>query len=153
VTLLIATLAVCAVSALVPLVNAEAYVGAIAVANPHVSTWWLAAIAAAGQACGKVVFYFIGAQSLNWAWVRRKTASPKAQARLELWQRRTNDNPWATTGLIGVSSVFGLPPLAIVSVLAGQLRTSLGLFVAAVFVGRTVRFAAIIAGVSAIGLS
>jgi len=150
--LLLATFGICLVSALFPLVNAEAYVGAVAVAYPGAYIWSLAAVAALGQTCGKVVFYFLGRSSLNWRWVRRRIDSPRAQARLAVWQRRTHDNPWTVTGLIGVSAVLGLPPLAIISVLAGQLRASLVLFTAAVFTGRTLRFGAVFAGISAVGL-
>jgi len=150
--LLLATFGVCLVSALFPLVNAEAYVGAVAVAYPGAFLWSLAAVAALGQTCGKLVFYLLGQNSLNWRWVRRKIESPKAQARLAAWQRRTQDNPWTVTGLIGVSALLGLPPLAIISVLAGQLRAPVVLFTAAVFTGRTLRFAAVFAGIAAVGL-
>lgn len=150
--LILVTFGACLVSAVFPLVNAEAYVGAVAVAYPGSSVWTLAAVAALGQTCGKVIFYLLGRNSLSWNWVRRKIESPKAQARLALWQRRAHDNPWTVTGLIGGSALVGLPPLAIISVLAGQLRAPLVLFTAAVFTGRTLRFAAVFAGVSVIGL-
>jgi membrane protein YqaA with SNARE-associated domain len=56
------------------------------------------------------------------------------------------------TGLIGVSALLGIPPLAIISVLAGQLRAPAGLFTVAVFVGRRLRFSAVFAAISAVGL-
>lgn len=147
--LLLGTFVVCLVSAVFPLVNAEAYVGALAVADPEVHVWSLAAVAALGQTCGKVIFYLLGKSSLHWRWVRRRTDSPKWQARLARWQRRTHDSPWTVTGLVGISALLGLPPLAVLSVLAGQLRAPLILFTLAVFSGRTLRFAAVFAGVTA----
>jgi membrane protein YqaA with SNARE-associated domain len=148
-TLLLSTFGICVVSALFPVVNAEAYVGALAAMGDASRMWSIAATAAAGQTCGKLVFFHIGRTSLNWRWVRRKTDSPKWQTRLARWQRRTHDNPWSVTGLIGVAAVLGVPPLAIVSVLAGQLRASVVMFAVAVFAGRTLRFAAVFAGISA----
>jgi membrane protein YqaA with SNARE-associated domain len=150
--LLLGTFGVCLVSALFPLINAETYVGALAVAEPEVQVWALAAVAGVGQTCGKLIYYFLGKSSLDWRWVRRKTDSPKWQARLAKWQRRTHDSPWTATGLVAVSAVLGLPPLAIISILAGQLRAPLVLFTVAVLTGRTLRFAALFAGVSAVHL-
>lgn len=150
--LLLGTFGICLVSALFPLVNAEAYVGAVAVAYPGAFLWSFAVVAALGQTCGKLLFYLLGQSSLNWRWVRRRIESPKAQARLALWQRRTHDNPWTVTGLLGASALLGLPPLAVLSVLAGQLRVSLPLFTVVVLIGRTLRFAAVFAGISAMGL-
>lgn len=93
--LALSTLGVCIISALFPLVNAEAYIGAIAVAHPDQQTWWLALVAALGQTVGKTLFYFLGTNSLRWNWVRRKVESPRGRARLERWQRRTSANTWA----------------------------------------------------------
>jgi membrane protein YqaA with SNARE-associated domain len=67
------------------------------------------------------------------------------------WQGRTQRNPATVFGLVSVSAVAGLPPLAVISVLAGQLRSSIALFVIAVFAGRTLRFAAIFGGVVFVG--
>ena len=149
--LLLGTFGVCLVSALFPLVNAEAYLGALAAVGDGSRVWAVAAVGALGQTCGKMVFFGLGHSSLDWGWVRRTTESPRWQARLATWQRRTQNNPLSVTGLIGASALLGLPPLAVVSVLAGQLRASLPLFVVAVFAGRTLRFAAVFGGVAAIG--
>jgi membrane protein YqaA with SNARE-associated domain len=152
-TLLLSTFGICIVSALFPLVNAEAYVSALAAVGDGTQVWSVAAAAGLGQTCGKLVFFQIGRSSLGWAWVRRRTDSPRWQARLARWQRRTRDNPWSVTGLVGASALLGVPPLAIVSVLAGQLRASVVLFTVAVVAGRTLRFAAVFAGVSAVDLA
>lgn len=151
-TLLLATFGVCLLSAVFPLVNAETYLGALAAAGHGSHIWTVAAAAAAGQTCGKLLFFALGRSSLDWAWVRRKTESPRWQARMVTWQRRTQDNPWSVTALIGASAVLGVPPLAVISVLAGQLRASLPLFTVAVLTGRTLRFTAVLAGVSAVSL-
>ncbi|MGH3315719.1 MAG: VTT domain-containing protein [Nocardioidaceae bacterium] len=150
--LLLSTFGVCLLSALFPVVNAETYVGALAAVGSDASQLWpIALIGAVGQTIGKVAFFYLGRSSLNWRWVRRKTETPKWQARMERWQARTHRNPATVFGLVSVSAVVGLPPLAIISVLVGQLRSSIALFIVAVFAGRTLRFAAIFGGVALLG--
>ncbi len=135
-------------SALIPLVNIEAYLAVLAAVSGLGSVWALALMSALGQMCGKLLWYRIGASSLGWAWVRRKVEKPRAQARLELWRARTHQRPVATGALVFVSALTGLPPFAVLSVLAGQLRMSLSLFLTLGFAGRWLRFAALLAGTS-----
>jgi membrane protein YqaA with SNARE-associated domain len=137
-------LGVSVVSALVPLVNLEAYLAALAAVTDREGVWLLAAAAGAGQTIGKVVWYHLGANALRWGWVRRKVETPKAQAKLELWRARTHDRPLAGGVLLAVSGFSGFPPFAIVAVLAGQLRMSLPLFVTVTFLSRTLRFAVVL---------
>jgi membrane protein YqaA with SNARE-associated domain len=133
-------------SALVPLINIEAYLGVRgAVASVH-GLWGLAFVAATGQMLGKVVWYYLGANALNWGWVRRRAELPKNAARLETWRTRTHQRPVLTGTLVFLSAFSGFPPFAVVSVLAGQLRTSLALFFALGLAGRWLRFAAVLGG-------
>lgn len=145
-TLLAATFGVCFVSALIPLVNAEAYLGGVGVLHDEAEVWALAAAAGLGQMAGKVVWYLLGRSSLSWGWVRRKTESTKWQSRLQTWQRRTRDNAWLVGTLVFVSAVLGLPPFAIIAVMAGQLRVPLVLFFVTGLAGRVLRFAAVLGG-------
>jgi len=46
------------------------------------------------------------------------------------------------------SATFGFPPFAILSVIAGQLRIALPLFLVTGMVGRTLRFAGILGAAS-----
>jgi membrane protein YqaA with SNARE-associated domain len=135
-------------SALVPLVNIEAYLAVLAAVSGQGSVWMLALAAAVGQMCGKLLWYHIGASSLGWGWVRRKVEKPKARARLERWRTRTHQRPVAAGALVFVSALTGLPPFAVLSVLAGQLRMSLALFLGLGFAGRWLRFAGVLAGTS-----
>lgn len=142
-------------SALVPVLNIEAYL-AIREAVSQVDSVWLVALAAAtGQMVGKFLWYQMGASSLGWSWVRRKTEKPRAQARLALWRTRTHQRPVLAGTLVLVSAFSGLPPFAVLAVLAGQLRMSLALFLSLGLVGRWLRFAVVLSGMSwleAIGL-
>jgi membrane protein YqaA with SNARE-associated domain len=133
-------------SALVPLVNLEAYLGVRAAVASVSGLWALSFVAAAGQMIGKLVWYYLGASALNWGWVRRRVEEPKNAARLELWRERTHERPLVAGSLVFVSAFSGVPPFAVLSVLAGQLRMSLMLFITLGLAGRWLRFAAVLGG-------
>lgn len=139
------------VSAVLPLVNIEAYLGLRAAVASMGSIWVMAMVAAGGQMVGKLVWYYLGASSLQWGWIRRKVELPKNRARLETWRARIHDRPVAAGAMLFVSAYSGLPPFAIISVLAGQLRISLPLFVGLGLLGRWLRFVTILGGVAWLG--
>ena len=133
-------------SALLPLINIEAYLIGLAALTDGEAVWTLSVVGGVGQMIGKVVWYYLGANALRWGWVRRKVEKPKAQAKLELWRERTHDRALFAAGLVFISAVSGFPPFAIIAVLAGQLRMNLAMFVVVGTVGRTLRFAAVLGG-------
>lgn len=133
-------------SALVPLINIEAYLGVRGSVADVGGVWTLSLAAALGQMAGKVIWYYLGANALNWAWVRKKVETPKAQARLEKWRTRTQERPVITGVLVFASAASGFPPFAIVAVLAGQLRMNLLIFFVLGLLGRWARFAAVLGG-------
>jgi membrane protein YqaA with SNARE-associated domain len=134
------------VSALVPLVNIEAYLGVRGSVGDVGGIWTLGFAAALGQMAGKVIWYYLGANALSWGWVRRKVEKPLAQARLELWRTRTQQRPVFAGLLVFASAASGFPPFAIVAVLVGQLRMNVLMFVALGLLGRWLRFAAVLGG-------
>ena len=134
------------VSAVVPLVNIEAYLGVRGSVSSAGSVWLLAFAAALGQMLGKLVWYYLGASSLSWRWVRRRVETPKAQERLARWRSRTHERPVVAGGLVLLSASTGFPPFAILAVLAGQLRMQVWLFFSLGLVGRWLRFAAVLGG-------
>ena len=138
--------AVSVASALVPLINVEAYLVGLVALTGSDAVWLLSLVCGVGQMVGKVVWYYLGANALKWGWVRRKVEKPKAQAKLELWRARTHDRPSFAAGLVLVSAVTGFPPFAIIAVLAGQLRMNLTMFIVVGTAGRTLRFAAVLGG-------
>jgi membrane protein YqaA with SNARE-associated domain len=133
-------------SALIPLINIELYLVGLAAVAGGDRVWLLATVGGIGQMAGKVIWYYLGANSLRWAWVRKKVETPKAQAKLALWQRRTREKPLLGALLLFASGFSGFPPFAIISVLAGQLRMNLLLFIVVGLVSRTLRFAAFLGG-------
>ena len=135
-------------SALIPVLNIEAYLAIRAAVSDVDSIWALALAAALGQMLGKLVWYRLGASSLGWGWVRRKVEKPKAKARLELWRARTHQRPVVAGALVLVSGFSGLPPFAVLSVLAGQLRMNVMLFFTLGLLGRWLRFATVLGGMA-----
>ena len=133
-------------SALVPLINIEAYLGVRGSVGGIDNVWVLGLAAATGQMVGKLVWYYLGASSLSWTWVRKRMETPKAQARLEKWRTRTHERPLFAGALVFLSAFSGFPPFAILSVLAGQLRMSLTLFFVLGLMGRWLRFTAVLGG-------
>lgn len=151
--LLLGTFFYCIGSALIPFLNAEAYIsGVAAMADDHLDTmlglWVLAIVAAGGQMLGKTVWYTAGRHALDWDWLARKTAKPRWQAALARWQRRIGDRTWVAALVLLASATFGFPPFAILSVIAGQSRIPLPLFLVTGIVGRTLRFAGILGAAS-----
>jgi len=142
----LALLGVAFVSALVPLVNIEAYLGVRGTVGSMHSVWVLGFAAALGQMVGKLVWYYLGANSLSWAWVRKRMDTPKAKERLETWRTRTATRPVVAGALVLASAFSGFPPFAILSVLAGQLRMHVGLFFVLGLLGRWLRFAGVLGG-------
>jgi membrane protein YqaA with SNARE-associated domain len=142
----LALLGVSFASALIPLINLEVYLVGLGTVAGTEHVWLLATVAGVGQMVGKLVWYYLGANSLRWGWIRRKVEKPKAQAKLELWRRRTQERPLVGAVLLFASASTGFPPFAIVAVLAGQLRMNVALFLVVGTVGRTLRFAAFLGG-------
>jgi membrane protein YqaA with SNARE-associated domain len=149
--LLVSTFAVAAVSAIVPLVNIEVYLGVVATqldAAAHPSRLiLLAATAGVAQTLGKLCWYLLAARSIESRWVQHKLAAGARRHRFDVWHARIVGRPWLTAGVLALSAVVGLPPLLVLSVVAGSLRVPLALFVPTVVVGRSLRFWAILAGV------
>lgn len=143
---LLALLLIGIASALLPLINIEAYLSVRAAVSSVEDIWMMSLVAAAGQMLGKVVWYYLGSSSLRWEWVRRRAEKPKNAARLETWRARTHERPVLTGALVFASAFTGFPPFAVLSVLAGQLRMGLALFLGLGLVGRWLRFAAVLGG-------
>lgn len=146
--LLLATFGVAVASALFPLINIEAYIAGVAALVDSVGIWPVALVAAAGQALGKALWYEIGRASMSWPYIQKKMASPAWQRQYERVKTRTDDRPWVGIALLFLSATSGFPPLAIMAVLAGQLSFRRVWFYLTTFVGRTLRFAAVLGGVS-----
>ena len=151
--LLLATFGVAVASALIPLVNIEAYIAGVAALASSFGLWPLAAVAAAGQTVGKLVWYQVGRSSMNWRYIRKRLETPGWQRRYTRMHALIADRAVVGRALLFLSAILGLPPLAIMAVLAGQLAFHRLWFVLTILLGRTLRFAAVLGGISALSHS
>jgi membrane protein YqaA with SNARE-associated domain len=141
---ILTTVAVAFVSALVPVVNIEAYLLALALAqDPDV--YLAAAAAAVGQLTGKMLFWLVGAGLLQLRRVERRGEATGRWAeraqRLTAW---CEAHPWGPAVVTVVSGFSGFPPFAVWSLLAGSIRMRWWLFLATGLVGRFGRFLVIL---------
>ena len=139
-----ATFLFCLLSAVVPVANAEVYLVGVSLGSDAPAAV-LASAAAAGQMLGKMLFYLVGRGALDLSRLRRKgTASARwtdRMARVQQWSQR---HAWGASAVTAVSAFAGLPPFAVVSVLAGTVRMRWWLFLVIGLVGRFARFLAVL---------
>ncbi len=138
-TLLLGTVAFAVLSALLPLFNMEAYL-VVAATDERWPALALGSAAAVGQMVGKLAWFYAGTQSVRLPWIRKKLQEPKWQASYDRWHARTDGRPVLTGFLLWLSAFAGLPPFAVMAVLAGALRVNLALFLVTGVVGRALRF-------------
>ncbi len=146
--LLLTTFGVAVASALFPLINIEAYIAGVGALVDTFGIWPVSIVAAAGQTLGKVLWYEVGRSSMRWGYIRRKMESPGWQRQYDKVKTRIDSRPWMGMLLLFASASLGFPPLAIMAVFAGQLRFNRIWFYLVTFVGRTLRFAAVLGGIS-----
>jgi membrane protein YqaA with SNARE-associated domain len=139
VKLLLTVLAVSFVSALVPLVNAEAFLAWVAGLD-DLPLVLAAATASIGQVAGKLVWYYGGMHSLDIGWVQRRLEKARREETLAKWQKQTQGRPAAAGALCFSAAFLGLPPYLAVAAVAGLLGVGIKLFVVTGLVGRFLRF-------------
>ena len=137
--LLLTVLAVSFGSALVPLVNAEAFLAWVASLD-GVPRVLCAAVAAVGQVIGKLLWYYAGLHTVDIGWVQRRLAKAKREETLEKWQAQTQGRPVAAGALVFTAAFLGLPPYLAVAAVAGLLGVGVRLFVVTGLIGRFLRF-------------
>ena len=147
-------------SAVVPLINAEAYLvasqmGSLAGPLP------VAVGIAVGQAIGKVLLFLGVRRGKQFPFVRRERNRLR-NAQVGPFRQRFRRAVAALLALVGrerwglpivlLAAVIGLPPLYAVALLAGATRMRLGWFTVTVLVGRLVRFVLVVEGVGVMHL-
>lgn len=136
-------------SALVPLINIEAIL-VLAASQGPVPTWLLVVAATVGQMLGKLLWYYGGRELDRFGFVARRMERPRAKASMARWRVRTEGRPWFCAGALFVSASTGVPPYAVLCVLAGTLRVPLPVFLVTGLLGRGLRFWAVIGGTTAV---
>lgn len=127
------------VSAFFPPVSIEAAL-AVAARDPQAQLVLLAGAATIGMVAGKLVFYLAAQESLRIPWLARKMESPRWKKSMATWRERTEQHRSWTFLLLLASSFIGLPPYAVMVVVAGILRVRISIFLITGFLGRFARF-------------
>jgi len=134
-----ATLIVGVVSGLVPIVNGELYlISALLITVDPITGFTLAVLLAIGQMIAKVILYQAARRASNLGHGRFHAKIEKARAKVAGWR----DKPLTLTF---VSSIVGLPPFYLVTLVAGIVEVRFFTFLWLGLVGRTIRFLAIAA--------
>lgn len=138
-------------SAIVPVMNAEAFVLATTAAQPHL--WWLSVLAVSlGQVLGKVLMFQAARRGRSLGWFSRKKRSGGASTSAPSgWRIRLRtaseqllrhlDRPVIGPLVVLLSAAVGIPPLAAVAVLAGMRSMPTMTFALTATAGRLLRFA------------
>jgi membrane protein YqaA with SNARE-associated domain len=133
------------VSAFVPVVSIElALVVAAATGTSGALLFAQVLVAAAGQMVGKSCF-FVGGRTAFRYWRRREDGcvSPRIAGLHRLVARVTRERAVAAVTVF-ISALTGIPPLAVVSALAGGWRIRLPSFFLIGFTGRSARFGTVL---------
>ncbi|QIX27382.1 hypothetical protein ncot_12805 [Nocardioides sp. JQ2195] len=142
------TLGFSILSAVVPVFNVEVYLVALATQIPRSAALPVAIAAGAGQALGKVLWYHGTAKSMELPWMKRRMESEKWKRSFAKWQNRIEERPRLAAAFMFSSSLVGFPPLLVMGAIAGALRFRMSMYVATIFVGRTLQSWAILAGLT-----
>lgn len=125
-------------SAVFPWINAELLVLSLpAVAPSRTALVLLVLIATAGQMTGKCFLYWAGRKG-------NKVLPGRAGNALARWRESLQARPSKAVALVLISSVVGLPPFYLMTLLAGALRMNFLVYLAAGTTGRLVRFGVLV---------
>lgn len=125
-------------SAIFPWVNAEVLVLSLpAVAPSRTALFVLLLVATAGQMTGKCVLYWAGRKG-------NTVLRGRAGEALTKWRQRLEARPSRAVALVLVSSVVGLPPFYLMTLVAGALKMNFLTYLTAGTAGRLVRFGALV---------
>jgi len=126
------------VSAVFPWVNAEVIVLSLpAMAPSKAALVVLLLTATAGQMTGKCFLYWAGRKG-------NKVLSGRAGKALTRWRESLESRPAKAVLLVLISSIVGLPPFYVMTILAGALRMNFLVYLAAGTTGRLIRFGALV---------
>jgi membrane protein YqaA with SNARE-associated domain len=136
--ILLSTMVGCFVGSLVPVVNTELVVLAAAAAAPPELALALVLVASSTQMVAKSLLYLGGSGLVRLpnGWMGRHVAKALAGA-----QTRQA----ASSALLFASASTGFPPFYVMSVASGALRIDFGRFFVLGLLGRTLRFAVLVA--------
>jgi membrane protein YqaA with SNARE-associated domain len=125
-------------SAVFPWVNAEVIILSLpAMAPSKPALLLLLLVATAGHMTGKCFLYWAGRKG-------DRVLTGRAGKALTKWRERLETKPSKAVALVLISSVVGLPPFFLMTILAGTLRMNFVVYLTAGTMGRLVRFGAVV---------
>jgi membrane protein YqaA with SNARE-associated domain len=125
-------------SAVFPWVNAEVIILSLpAMAPSKPALLLLLLVATAGHMTGKCFLYWAGRKG-------DRVLTGRAGKALTKWRERLETKPSKAVALVLISSVVGLPPFFLMTILAGALRMNFVVYLTAGTMGRLVRFGAVV---------
>lgn len=125
-------------SAVFPWVNAEIIVLSLpALATSKTALLVLLLVATAGQMTGKCALYWAGRTG-------NRALPGRAGRTLLKWRERLEARPSRAAALVLVSSVTGLPPFYVMTLLAGAMKMKFPLYIVMGTTGRLLRFGALV---------
>ena len=127
------------VSGLVPVINTEAYLLAVAAFAPSDRLLPVVVLTTLGQMIAKSLLYLAGSGAMSSRFLGARAA------RLAEVKNRLEEAPTGVAALVFASASAGWPPFYLVSLAAGSLRYSLARFLLVGGSGRLIRFAALVA--------
>lgn len=125
------------VGAVVPVLNAEIYLAAVAAFAAPAKLVPVVLAATLGQVLGKIPFYLAGRGVL-------RLPMGRYEARVEEYRERFERSRWAVDAALFSSASWGVPPFLVGPYLAGFFDVSFARFLAWSLIGRALRFAAIV---------
>jgi membrane protein YqaA with SNARE-associated domain len=134
-----ATLVVCFLAGLIPLINAEVFLVGIsiwAVRSPQ-QLPAIVILAAVGQMCAKVILYYAGMGMFEMPKGRWREKIDRARAKLVKWEKQ----PYF---VYAASASIGLPPMYLTTFAAGAMRINFTLFCLIGLAGRMLRFGVLV---------
>jgi membrane protein YqaA with SNARE-associated domain len=153
IALVLGAVAVGVVSALFPVVNAEAFHTGTTLLQDRPVVLACTIALAVGQTCGKLVIFTASRRGAS----RWRSTHSERPSRMPAWVRRANaklmtwlSHPTGGPAAVAISAAVGVPPLAIVSVTAGASTMRGFAFSVTCFAGRLLRFATLAGGVAAL---
>ena len=126
------TLVVAVLSGLIPLINIEAYLLAVAALTPS-SAWPVILITTGGQMAAKTILYHGGKHGIR-PWTNR------FRKKLDRAEKAMRQRPAGPDAVVFTSALTGFPPFYGVSVMAGVLGIPLARFLLVATLPRLVRF-------------
>jgi len=126
----------CVIGSFIPLIHTELLVLGIAAFAPGAEGWLLVFVATLGTMIGKTVLYYGGVGLLKLPMRKRE--------RIDRYLAEARERQGIAGSVLFAAATLGFPPFYIVTVVAGAIRLNMARFWILGFIGRFIRFTAVV---------